>query len=160
VEANLSRIPGEHDPAAHALLTRIPRPVAASDLAPLSPEVRHWLDCYGCRQVTIALRQSSRDLLHEALLASALADCLGWMHTPNTMDDRDAMIGLALPWVVAQQIGIAPADLFTAVADLIPEARVAQLLRRFGSRQDITAEAFCWRRITTPDGPDFAPVPW
>ena len=68
------------------------------------------------------------------------------------------MVALALPHVVAREIGIAPAALFGSIADRVPGSSVAPTLVEFGARRDVTLAAFGWARVETPDGPDFIPV--
>jgi hypothetical protein len=68
------------------------------------------------------------------------------------------MVGLALPWVLAQQLGIAPAEAFAEVAGRLPDAGVAALMRNFGARDDDTLQAFGWEMVTTAEGPDFRPL--
>jgi hypothetical protein len=34
---------------------------------------------------------------------------------------------------------------------------MARLLTEFGSRRDIDLASFGWKRVETPDGPDFVP---
>jgi hypothetical protein len=103
--------------------------------------------------VTIALREGSTDLLRRGLLATGLSVCL------RSKDDRDTMVGMALPWVVTQHLDMAPVEIFAETADRVPDARVAGLLRRFGARSDVTLRAFGWEMVTTPGGLDFRPLP-
>lgn len=65
------------------------------------------------------------------------------------------MVGLALHYYVAQQIGLVPAELFNQIASLLPDGPMPALLRQFGTRDDITLEVFAWQLVETPDGPDF-----
>ncbi|AVT39256.1 hypothetical protein [Plantactinospora sp. BB1] len=152
MKPNLARIPGDRDAVAQAVLARAPRPVDPGFLASLDPSTALALGRYGVRLATIALRERSVALLRRSLLATGLGRCL------RDDDDRDVMVGLALPWVVAQQLGASPATEFAAVADDLPDGHVAGLLRRFGARQDITLAAFGWEVVTTADGPDFSPL--
>jgi hypothetical protein len=99
------------------------------------------------------MREGSADLLRRALLATGLSVCL------RSKDDRDTMVGLALPWVVALHLDMAPVEVFAEIADRVPDARVAGLLRRFGARSDIMLRAFGWEMVTTPGGLDFRPLP-
>lgn len=68
------------------------------------------------------------------------------------------MISLAVHHIVAQHIEVAPATIFDEIAERLPDGPTARLLRHFGHRQDITAKAFGWQLIHTPDGPDFMPA--
>jgi hypothetical protein len=107
---------------------------------------------YGPRQTTVALWERSAERLHDALLATALGRIL------RRNDARDMMVGLALHYVVAQRIGVAPRALFTEVADRLPAGPARDLLRNFGERGDVTLEAFGWQLVQTPEGPDFVPT--
>jgi hypothetical protein len=152
VEPNLQRVPGDRDWMVQAILTRARGSIDQEFLNGLDEEAWLSLGRYGIRQVTSALREGSVDLLRQALLATGLAAC------PRSDDERDTMVGLALPWVVAQQLEIPAAEVFADVADRLPDAAVAGLLREFGSRSDVTLQAFGWETVTTSDGPDFRPL--
>jgi hypothetical protein len=150
VNANLSKIPGDGDPEAKAILKLARREGVTTDL--LGCLVKR--DCialgrYGIRQATLALREESATRLRDALLATAIAGT-----SPET-DPRDVMVGLAIFYFVAQQIGLTPAQLFGEVASLLPDGPMPGLLREFSIRRDITLQAFAWRLVQTPDGPDF-----
>ncbi|GAA2115915.1 hypothetical protein [Actinomadura alba] len=150
---NLDRISGDGDAVAWAILERAPDPIDQGFLESLAPEAWLWLGRFGTRQVTIALREGSADLLHRGLLATGLSVCL------RSEDDRDTMVSLALPCVVAQHLDMAPVEVFAEIADRVPDARVAELLRRFGARSDVTLRAFGWEMVMTPGGLDFQPLP-
>ncbi|WP_146603577.1 hypothetical protein [Micromonospora endophytica] len=152
MKSNLERIPGDRDWVAQAILARAPQRVDRSFLDSLDPAASLALGRYGTRLATLAMREESVDLVRRSLLATALARCL----QPN--DDRDVMVGLALPWIVAQQLGASPAMVFARVADCLPEGPISKLLRDFGARNDITLAAFGWEPVTSADGPDFRPV--
>jgi hypothetical protein len=149
VQPSRYRIPGNQDAAAEAILDRAPEQIDPRFPNSLDRNAWQWLGRYGARQVTVALRQCSADLLHRALLATAIAACL------HNDDDRDVMVGLALPWVVAQQLGLDPTEVFGKAARRITNPAVAELLTVFGARQDITLKAFGWQQVTTDHGPDF-----
>jgi hypothetical protein len=104
----------------------------------------------------VALRQGSATLLRDALLAYAICQAV------RAVDDRDVMLGLAVFYYVARQVGLIPAELFDDVASRLPDGWVRDLLPEFGARTDITLKAFGWLLVETPDGPDFkpAPPPW
>lgn len=139
------------DDAARAILARAPDPIDSSFVDSLDQKERVRLGRYGFRRVIIALRIGSVDMSRHALLLSGL----GAHHD----DDRDTMVGLALPWVVAHHLGTDPAELFAEVADQIPDPHTAELLRGFGARTDITLRAFGWEMITTIEGPDLRRPP-
>ena len=60
------------------------------------------------------------------------------------------MVGLAVGYFVAQQLGLVPAELFDDVASALPGGWVCDLLRGFGARTDITLKAFGWLLVETP----------
>ncbi|MFG3715001.1 hypothetical protein ACIBTZ_21970 [Micromonospora sp. NPDC049460] len=149
---NLERIPGTQDRLAEAILSRAPRRMDQGFVRSLDPSAALALGRYGVRLATLALRQNSSDLLRRSLLATGLAGCL----EPN--DGRDLLVGLALPWIVAQQLGASPATVFATVGDSLPDGPVAKLFKAFGARTDLTLEAFGWELVTTASGPDFRPL--
>jgi hypothetical protein len=156
MEPNLVRIPADGDADARVILGVIRGGVTADILGCMTGSDARILGRYGARNVTVALRRRSAALLREALLATAIAQVV------HADDDRDVMVGLAMDYFVAEQLGVVPADLFDDVASCLPGGGVPDLLREFGARTDITLEAFGWLLVETADGPDFlpAPPPW
>lgn len=154
MKPNLDRISGDGDWRAGEILQQTPAIVTRPYLDSLREGAALALGRYGYRHTTIALREGSADHLRGALMAVALSDLL----EPD--DSRDVMIGLALHFHVAQELGLVPSEVFAAVADRLPAGPTADLLRQFGARDDITLRAFLWRLVDTPDGPDFEPIPW
>jgi hypothetical protein len=136
-----------------ARAARLPRQSPSGPLitGTLTDAERRSLGGYSLRMPTIALRTGNADLVRPALLALCLCSA------PDA-DDRDVMIQLALHYVVAQRLGLPPADVFGDVADRLPNGWLPALLREFGDRQDITLEAFSWRELRTADGPDFGSI--
>jgi hypothetical protein len=104
---------------------------------------------YNMRQSTMALREGSAARLRCALLAEVICAAA------REGDDREVMVGLALHYYVAEQIGLVPAELFDEIASYLPEGPWPDLVRWFGTRDDVILEAFAWQRVETPDGPDF-----
>ena len=152
MQPNLSRIPADGDRRAEGILLRV-RGLSGQDLVDsLDERDALPLGRYGIRQPTIALRERLPERLQDALLATALGQLL------QPGDARDTMVGLAVHHVVAQRIGVVPAALFDEIAARLPGGPVPDLLRSFGSRQDITPEAFGWQLVQTPQGPDFVPT--
>ena len=152
MQPNLARIPPDDDARAQAILRRTPGTISQHFLDILDERDCLALGRYGTRQPTVALRNSSPALLHDALLAAALGR-LG-----RQGDPRDVMVSLALHHVVAQKLGLASPDLFNEIAARFPDGPMPDLLRVFGARQDVTLEAFGWQLIQTPEGPDFIPT--
>lgn len=108
---------------------------------------------FGARHTTVALRRGSAALLRDALLATAISQVI------RSDDPRDVMVGLAVDYFVAQQLGLVPAGLLGDVASCLPDGWVPDLLREFGARTDITLKAFGWLLVETAGGPDFTPAP-
>lgn len=151
MESNLARIPAEGDALAAGILRRAPGLISQGFLRSLDEHDYLALGRFGARQPTVALREGSSKRLHDALLATAISQ-LG-----RQADSRDLMVGLALPFIVAERIGVVPSTLFEETAARLPDGPVADLLRAFGVRQDVTLEAFGWQLTQTPEGPDFMP---
>jgi hypothetical protein len=152
MQPNLARIPADGDARARAILQRAQGTISQQFLDTLGERDCLALGRYGTRQSTVALRNSSATLLHNALLAAALGR-LG-----RQGDPRDVMVSLALHYVVAEKLGLAPPDLFNQIAGRLPDGPMPELLRVFGARQDVTPGAFGWQLIQTPEGPDFIPT--
>ena len=149
VETILARIPADGDADAEAVLELAQNGVTADLLDCLNDRDLIVLNRYGARQAVMALRRGSATLLRDALLAYAICQVV------RDGDDRDMMVGLAVFYFVAQQVGPIPCDLFDEIASCLPDGWVPDLLREFGARQDITLKAFAWQLVQTPDGPDF-----
>lgn len=152
MQPNLARISSDGDGRAEQILARTPSIVDGTFLASVDQQAGLDLGRFGVRQTTFALRERSEDRLLGALLATALSAAIA------SQDARDLMVSVALAHVVAQELGIRPADLFERVADRLPGTPVSGLLRGFGGRQDITLSGFGWGLVETEDGPDFAPI--
>jgi hypothetical protein len=152
VKPNLARIPGDGDARAEAITQRARTAISQSLLDSLDESDAVALGRYGARQPTIALRHKSAQLLHDALLATALAQLI------RHNDPRGLMVGLAVHYVVALQIGVVLSVMFQDVARRLPDGPAPDLLRKFGARHDITLEAFGWQLVQTAEGPDFMPA--
>jgi hypothetical protein len=153
VEPNLGRIPADTDADAEAILELARGGVTADLLDCLNDRDAITLGQYGARHTTVALRRGSAVLLRDALLATAICQVI------RNDDPHDVMVGLAVDYFAAQQLGLVPAGLFDDVASSLPDGWVPDLLREFGARTDITLQAFGWLLVETPDGPDFTPAP-
>lgn len=153
VEPNLARIPADKDADAEAILELARGGVTADLLDCMNDTDAIALGRYGARHTTTALRRRSAALLRDALLATAICQII------RNDDPRDVMVGLAVGYFAAQQLGLVPAELFDDVASRLSDGRVPNLLREFGARTDVTLKAFGWLLVETPDGPDFAPAP-
>ena len=153
VEPNLARIPADGDADAEAILELARGRVSADLLDCMNDRDAIALGRYGARNTTLALRRGSAALLRDALLATAICQVV------RNDDPRDVMVGLAVDYFIARQLGLVPAELFDDVASSLPDGWVPDLLREFGARTDISLEAFGWLLVETADGPDFAPAP-
>jgi hypothetical protein len=150
---NLERIPGDGDERAREIVHGLPQVIEASVVESLGDDTSVMLGRYGCRAATLALREGSLDRLSEALLASALGSA-----DENRNDPRDVMVGLALHFDFARRLGGSPPVIFNEVADRFAECPIADLLKEFGARTDVTLEAFGWRLIDSDTGPDVVPT--
>jgi hypothetical protein len=104
--------------------------------------------------VTEALRLRSPDALRAALLRLLVEGEHEWVK-----DWRDLMVAMAPYHDCATRLGLDPAVLFDDVAREAPQA-LADSVRTFGRRTDITASAFGYTLTTSPAGmayewPDF-----
>jgi hypothetical protein len=149
---NLDRISSKGDQRAERTLAQTPRIADADVLAAISADVALDFRRYGIRQTTVALRRRSIDALTDALWATVLG-------AASEPEGRDLMVGLALPHVVAREVGANPAALFAEIADRVPDTPVAQILAQFGPRRDVDLPSFGWAQVETSDGPDFVPTP-
>jgi hypothetical protein len=148
-KANLAKIPLDSDAAAGEILGLAQGGVTDDLLGCLVDRDFTALYRYCWRQSTMALREGSAARLRGALLAQAIC-AVG-----RNPDDREVMVGLAVQHYVAQQIGLVSADLFAEIASYLPDGPWPDLLRWFGTQDDITLEDFAWQLVETPDGPDF-----
>jgi len=149
VRPNLQSIPSDGDAAAEEIIALARDGVTADLLGCLVRRDATALVRYGARQATQALRARSSALLHDALLAEAIADIV------RPRDCRDTMVSLAPHYYVAQQLGRDPAEVFDAAVSGLPDDRVRDLFRMFGARKDVTLKAFGWRLVQADGGPDF-----
>jgi hypothetical protein len=152
VKPNLVRIPAGGDARAEAILLRAQGTISRRLLDSLDERDYLALGRYGARQPAVALWEGSARRLDDALMATAMAQ----LGRPG--DPRDLMVGLAVHFVVAERLGVVPSALFEEIATRLPDGPVSGLLRTFGTRCDVTLEAFGWQLVQTADGPDFVPA--
>jgi hypothetical protein len=136
------------DEGARGILDRAPAQISREFTAELDKSDATLLGSYGLRMVVLAMRERSLDRLQHGLLAMALGAAA------DVPDDRDLMIGLALPHVAANQLGAQPIRVFETAAARFDEGWLPELLRVFGARVDVTLAAFGWRQILTDGGLD------
>jgi hypothetical protein len=142
-------VPSDEDAAAEEILALARDGVTAELLGCLVRRDAIALARYGARQATRALRTRSAALLHDALLAMAIAAIV------RLGDERDVMVSMARHYYVARQLGQDPAEVFDAAVSGLPDGRVRDLFRVFGARKDVTLKAFGWQLVQTDDGPGF-----
>ncbi len=103
---------------------------------------------------TTALRRSSLDELESGVARYLdLVDRTG----AGSGDPRDVMVGLA-PFVdCARRLGADPVALFDRAAERVaPElAELAELVRTFVRREDISLTVFGWVLEESPAGPEY-----
>jgi hypothetical protein len=67
------------------------------------------------------------------------------------VDPRDVMVGLAPLHVAASRVAGSATRIFDSAAEQAP-ASLADVLRVFGRRNDVTLETFGWKEVDTPNG--------
>jgi hypothetical protein len=97
-----------------------------------------------------ALGTRSADLLVNGLVDLLTAGASEWVK-----DHRDLMVAIAPFHDCARRIGLDPAAVFAEAATRGP-ATVADVVRAFGTRTDITPKAFGFALHETSDGPQYA----
>jgi hypothetical protein len=95
---------------------------------------------------TEALRLRSPDALRGALLSLLREGEQDWLK-----DDRDLMVAMAPYHDCAVRLGLDPGGLFDDVAREAPQA-LANTVRAFGQRTDITQSAFGFTLTTSQGG--------
>jgi hypothetical protein len=95
---------------------------------------------------TDALRRGSPDALKQGLLRLLNDGELQWLQ-----DRRDLLVAMAPYHDCARRLELDPATFFGAVADEGPLA-LADLVRSFGERSDVTPSAFGFKLAMTPEG--------
>ena len=107
---------------------------------------------FGLRAPMLAIRARDPEYLRAGLLAHVLL-------TREVRDWRDDLVHFAPYFHVARVLQIDPSALFgDAAAAAVPE--LADVMRTFGRRRDVTLGAFLWRQVDTPDGPSFEMLGW
>lgn len=99
---------------------------------------------FGHRAATLAVRESDPDRLRLGLIGNAIANT----HIPP---NRNVDVALAVFYHCARKLEIDPAGLFDEAAQFAAED-IAERLRVFGRRADVTLKQFGWREMRTPDG--------
>jgi hypothetical protein len=119
----------------------------ASFCTSLTARARRALGRFTLRAPMLALRARDASMLRDGLLVHVLLE--QQMH-----DWRDDLISFAPYYCVAQELGLAPVELFDeAAVYAVPD--LAKVMTTFGRRTDVTLGVFGWRRIETAEGPTF-----
>jgi hypothetical protein len=95
---------------------------------------------------TDALRRGSPGALKTGLLRLLHDGELQWLQ-----DRRDLLVAMAPYYDCARRLELDPAAFFGAVADEGPLA-LADIVRSFGERGDVTPAAFGFRLVMSPEG--------
>lgn len=95
---------------------------------------------------TQALRHNSPGALRDGLLAMLRDGELRWLQ-----DRRDLLVAMAPYHDCARRLELDPATFFASVATDAPMP-LADIVRMFGERSDVTPATFGFRLVMTPDG--------
>lgn len=95
---------------------------------------------------TQALRHGSPGTLRDGLLAMLRDGELEWLK-----DRRDLLVEMAPYHDCARRLELDPAAFFASVASEAPMP-LADIVRMFGDRSDVTPAAFGFKLVMTPDG--------
>ena len=98
---------------------------------------------------TDALRRRSPELLRAALLSLVVDRAAVW-----ALDTRDLLVAMAPYHHCAGALGVSVPELFGEVAAEGPVS-LAELVREFGLRSDVTPSAFGFELVTLEDGPAY-----
>jgi hypothetical protein len=117
--------------------------------AAIRPRRRPSLYRYSVRAASRAGGKHDPDRCRAALAAAVIAVC-------DEDDARELMIDLTPHHVAATRVTGAATALFDWAADRAPSG-IAETLRSFGARNDVTLEAFLWKEVVGPSGTWFVP---
>jgi len=110
----------------------------------LPPEKAGLFAIFGHRAATLAVREIDPDRLRLGLIGNAIANY-------PIPAGRNVDAALAIFHHCARKLEIEPAVLFDEAAQFAADD-MAEKLRAFGRRQDVSLKQFGWREIRTPDG--------
>lgn len=96
-----------------------------------------------------ALRARSPKLLHQALVADLRDGESDWLK-----DSRDLLVALAPYHDCARRLGLDLPATFRSAADDGPET-LRHVVVEFGTRDDITPDAWGFAVVNGPDGPSY-----
>ena len=99
--------------------------------------------------LTTAVRAGSAERLRESLTAVVVEGQSEWRR-----DWRDLLMALAPYYAGALRLRLDPAEFFSQVAEAAPDD-LADHVRSFGRREDVSPEAFGYFVVDTPEGPRY-----
>lgn len=113
-------------------------------LSTLNQAQRSLFGIYGHRAATLSVREAAGERLAKALLGAVIANYV----IPSK---RRVEVALAVYHHCSRQLGLNTVDLFDEAAEFAaPE--LADQLRSFGRRSDVTLRQYGWRETKTPEG--------
>jgi hypothetical protein len=118
----------------------------------LSSHARRVLGRFMLRAPMLALRGRDGSVLRDGLLVDVLLK-------QKVRDWRDDLVAFAPYYYAARQLGLSPEELFNEVATFAV-SELADIMRTFGRRRDVTLGAFGWRRVETSEGPTLEMLGW
>ncbi len=113
-------------------------------MATLSPQQRALFGLFGHRAATLAVRQTDPERLRLGLVGSVIANY-------DIPDKRNVDVGLAVYHHCARKLELNPQEVFDEAAGLASD-EMAERLRAFGRRADVTLKQFGWREIRGEEG--------
>jgi hypothetical protein len=113
----------------------------------LQQSQRSLFGIYGHRAATRAVRQEDGLLLRRGLLGAVIANHVVPVH-------RRLEVALAVYYHCARRLDLSPADLFEEAATFAG-TDLAEQLRRFGHRTDVSLPSFGWQEVKTPHGVEY-----
>jgi len=99
---------------------------------------------FGHRAATLSVRSQVPEQLRLGLIAAAIANYA-------IPEKRDVDVGLSVFYHCAQKLGVAPRVVFDEAAEFAA-ADMAERMKSFGRREDVTLQRYGWREIRTPEG--------
>ena len=107
----------------------------------LEPRERSLFGVFGHRAATLSVRNADKEQLRLGLIAAAIANFV-------IPEKRDVDVGLAVFYHCAQKLAADPQEFFDEAAEYAAGA-MADRMRAFGERTDVTLKQYGWREIRT-----------
>ena len=124
--------------------TALAAPEREQCMAALSDGQRALFGLCGHRAATLATRRGAAELLRLGLIGSVIANY-------SIPDKRNVDVALAVFHHCARKLELNPPEVFDEAAQYASEA-MAERLRAFGRRTDVTLRQFGWREIRSEEG--------